>query len=144
VANISAKNTNCYTFVDNWQIVLLPQGTVIDGADIFIIGGTICGGGKTANVYHLDAGNPNTNSVLANSLPGKGFVEIDKTYSILVHLSGGRSQLMCSVTDVLADTHGRGIMCVVHSKFEFMSLAKGWEKNSSDKNVTFFQRTVTK
>jgi hypothetical protein len=134
---------NLYTFCDNWRILLLPQGTVIDRADIFIIGGTICGGGKTANVYHLDANNPNTDSVLANNLPGKGFIEMDKIYVILVHLLGLRSELSCSVTDVLADSHGRGIVCVVHRKFDFMPLAKGWEKNSSDNNVNM-KRTVKK
>jgi hypothetical protein len=118
--------------------VLLPQGTVIDGADIFIIGGNICGGGNTANVYHLDAGNPNTDSVLANNLPGKGFIEMDKSYLILVHLLGLRNLLLCSVTDVLADNHGRGIVCVVHRRFDFMPLAKGLVKNSSDNNVNIF------
>jgi hypothetical protein len=114
--------------------VLIPQGTIIDGADIFIIGGIICSGGQTAKVYHLDASNPNTDSVLVNNLPGKGFIEMDKTYLILVHLLGLRSELSCSVTDVLADSHGRGIVCVVHRRFDFMPLAKGWEKNSSDNN----------
>jgi hypothetical protein len=95
--------------------VLLPQGTVIDGADIFIIGGNICGGGNTANVYHLD-----------------------KSYLILVHLLGLRNLLLCSVTDVLADNHGRGIVCVVHRRFDFMPLAKGLVKNSSDNNVNIF------
>jgi hypothetical protein len=103
--------------------VLIPQGTIIDGADIFIIGGIICSGGQTAKVYHLDASNPNTDSVLVNNLPGKGFIEIDKTYLILVHLLGLRSKLSCSVTDVLADSYGRGIVCVVHRRFDFMPLA---------------------
>jgi hypothetical protein len=120
--------------------VLLPQGTVIDGADIFIIGGTICGGVRTPTVYYFDASNPNTDSVLANSLPGKVFLEMDNTYSILAHLSGVSYQanLMCSVTDVLADSHGRGIVCVGNSNFVFMPLAKGWMINSSDNNVNNF------
>jgi hypothetical protein len=62
--------------------VLLAKGTVIDGADIFIIGGYTCHDGTpTANVYHFDADNPNTDSVIANSLPGKEFLEMGKTYS---------------------------------------------------------------
>jgi hypothetical protein len=69
--------------------VLLPQGTVIDGADIFIIGGYICGIGETANVYHYDASNPNTDSVLANNLPGKGLCEMDNEYSILGFMFSG-------------------------------------------------------
>jgi hypothetical protein len=68
---------------------------------------------------------------------------MDKTYLMLVHLLGLQSELLCSVTDVLADSHGRRIVCVLHWKFDFMPLAKGWEKNSSDKNVNM-KRTVKK
>jgi hypothetical protein len=52
---------------------------------------------------------------------------------------------MCSVTDVLADSHGRGIVCVCGElDFDFMPLAKECEINSSDNNENNLQRAVKK